>query len=264
MAPEIEAILQKTLDRIEENLRAEISIQELSEQAGFSLSHFYRLFEAATGLSIKKYMTRRKLLHAAYDMHNGTDAIDAALNYGFQTHAGFYKAFVREFGCAPSQYLRTHRVSRPSRLSLKEETPVLSLKEMTSALEKWGMEKETISSIYYRNTGNRSEHTCSVGDAYILKYSTSLGELHRQAQLQIALSKQACASAPIPAKSGEIVVRVGEADFLLMKRAEGTPADAFQIMKQPETAQGIGAGLARLHMALIECEASLACRRRFG
>lgn len=259
MAPEVEAILQRALDTIEENLRAEISIQELSEQAGFSLSRFYRLFETATGLSVKRYITRRKLLHAICDMHNGTDAIDAALNYGFQTHAGFYKAFVREFGCAPSRYLRTHRASRPSRPCLKEETPVLSSKEIAAALENWGLEKETTGNIYYRNTGHRSEHTCSVGETYVLKYSASLGELHRQAQLQLALSKHACASAPIPAKSGELVVRVGDVDFLLMERAEGTPVDAVQIMKQPEAAEAIGAGLARLHMALGECEASLAC-----
>ena len=106
MAPEIEAILQRSLDLIEENLRAEITVQELCDDAGFSLYHYYRLFEAATGMSVKRYISRRKLLHAVYEMHQGMDAIDAALTYGFQTHAGFYKAFRREFGCAPSEYLR--------------------------------------------------------------------------------------------------------------------------------------------------------------
>lgn len=44
--------------------------------------------------------------------------IDVELRYGFETHAGFYKAFVREFGCTPTQYLKLHRVKKPYRITL--------------------------------------------------------------------------------------------------------------------------------------------------
>ena len=42
--------LQKSLDYIEDNLQTEITAAELAEMAGFSLFHYYRLFQQATGL----------------------------------------------------------------------------------------------------------------------------------------------------------------------------------------------------------------------
>lgn len=42
--------IQRILDYIEDNLKAEISVEELSDLAGFSLFHFYRLFQSAVGM----------------------------------------------------------------------------------------------------------------------------------------------------------------------------------------------------------------------
>ena len=56
------AILQQSLDYIEDNLRAEITAQELADLAGFSLFHYYRLFQQATGLPVMQYILRRKRL----------------------------------------------------------------------------------------------------------------------------------------------------------------------------------------------------------
>ena len=45
-------IIQQSLDYIEENLQTEITAAELAAQAGFSLFHYYRLFQQATGLPV--------------------------------------------------------------------------------------------------------------------------------------------------------------------------------------------------------------------
>ena len=92
-------IIQKSLDYIEENLKCEITARELCERAGFSLFHYYRLFHTAVGMPVMQYILRRKLLNAIYEISRGEKMIDVALAYGFETHAGFYKAFVRELGC---------------------------------------------------------------------------------------------------------------------------------------------------------------------
>ena len=63
------AILQQSLDYIEDILRAEITAQELADLAGFSLFHYYRLFQQATGLPVMQYILRRRLLHGVYAMH---------------------------------------------------------------------------------------------------------------------------------------------------------------------------------------------------
>ena len=98
------AIIQKSLDYIEDNLQTEIAAGELADMAGFSLFHYYRLFQQATGLPVMQYILRRRLLHGVYAISRGSTKVDAALNYGFDTYAGFYKAFCREFGCTPSAF----------------------------------------------------------------------------------------------------------------------------------------------------------------
>lgn len=98
------AIIQKSLDYIEENLRTEITAAELAEMAHISLFHYYRLFQQATGMPVMQYILRRRLLHGVYAMKQGSGKIGAALLYGFDTYAGFYKAFCREFGATPSAF----------------------------------------------------------------------------------------------------------------------------------------------------------------
>ena len=99
-------IIQKSLDYIEENLKTEITAAELAKAAGFSLFHYYRVFQSVTGLPVMQYILRRRLLHAIYTIQRGTTKIDAALLYGFDTYAGFYKAFCREFNCPPSEFIK--------------------------------------------------------------------------------------------------------------------------------------------------------------
>ena len=254
MAPEIERILQRSLDAIETNLRAQISVQELCADAGFSLSQFYRLFEAATGMSVGRYITRRRLLHAVYAMSRGMDATAAALEYGFDTHAGFYKAFRREFGCAPTVYLRTHQAARPARVHLKEVAKMVHSKQIARVLSAWGLEGETTASVYYANTGYQSENTLYVGNSLVLKWSDSLGLMQRQAQLQRALFEHDLAAPVVPAKDGREIVRDEETDFMLMERVQGAPFNALRAMENPQEAQAVGEGLARLHAVLRECD----------
>ncbi len=98
--------IQNSIDYIEENLRSEISAQELAEQANFSIFHYYRLFQIAVGIPVMQYITRRKLLHAIYEISCGSKMIEAALDYGFDTYAGFYKAFKMNLAILQSNSLK--------------------------------------------------------------------------------------------------------------------------------------------------------------
>jgi GNAT superfamily N-acetyltransferase len=56
-----------------------------------------------------EYIRRKRLYHAAAELYTGRRLFDIALDYGYQTPAGFYKAFKRTFGCAPSEYKNNNR-----------------------------------------------------------------------------------------------------------------------------------------------------------
>lgn len=113
-------LIQQTIDAIDENIREDITVDKLASKAGFSTYHYYRIFSSFVGFSVMEYVTRRKLQYALYEIQAGKKIIDAAMDYGFDTHAGFTKAFKRCFGYPPSLY-RTHApINLPPRINFSK------------------------------------------------------------------------------------------------------------------------------------------------
>ena len=95
-------LLQAILDYIDGNIKSEINAVMIADRAGYSASHFSRMFTKTIGTSVMSYVTWRKLQYALYDLSRGKKVIDVAMEYGFETHGGFTKAFVNWFGFPPS------------------------------------------------------------------------------------------------------------------------------------------------------------------
>ena len=112
-------MLQDTLEHIDANLCGELSLERLASRVTFSPYHFSRVFHFNIGYTVMDYVRRRRLAFAASELSGGGKVIDIALNYGFETHSGFSKAFRRCYGCSPETY-RIHAHAR------KPELPSLS------------------------------------------------------------------------------------------------------------------------------------------
>ena len=97
-------LIQKTIDYIDEHIQDSISVDTLASIAGFSTYHYYKIFSSFVHLSVMDYITKRKLQFALHDLTTGAKIIDIAMDYGYETHAGFNKAFKRAFGYPPSLY----------------------------------------------------------------------------------------------------------------------------------------------------------------
>ncbi len=251
-------LIQDSIDYIEDNLKCEISAQELSEKAGFSLFHYYRLFQTAVGLPVMQYILRRKLLHVIYEISCGSKMIDAALMYGFETHAGFYKAFVREIGCTPAQYLKQYKVKKPYRINIfKEEHIMVSHKKVTEILKTWGLEDETVSDIYYDGTGNKNESAVYVGEDYVLKFSANLGKLKSNIAISKALENVGLyAATPVATLAGEEYIADGELYFCLTKRLAGHQIKTGNMYEDDftEKARFVGEVIGQMNKALAEVE----------
>lgn len=111
-------LIQKTIDYIDEHIQDQLSVDELASIAGFSTYHYYRLFSSFVHFSVKDYVTKRKLQFALHDLTNGAKIIDIAMDYGFETHSGFNKAFKRVFGYPPSLYRLHAPKGLPPRINL--------------------------------------------------------------------------------------------------------------------------------------------------
>lgn len=246
--------VQNTLDFIEDNLKAEITAEELSEMAGFSLYHYYRIFQSELGMPVMQYILRRRLLNAIFEISKGKRMIDAALEYGFETYAGFYRSFVRELGYTPSQFLKCFSVKQPYRINiLREEHIMLSSKTTARILENWGLENERTADVVYEETGSISEYAKYVGDGYVLKYTTNLGSVRRAIEISKALgSVGLSASELVPTKDGRELIESGELYFYVVKRFRGERVKAGSLYHEDFAgkARFIGEVTGQLSLAL--------------
>lgn len=252
-------LIQKSLDYIEDNLKTEIGAEELCSQAGFSLFHYYRLFQMAVGIPVMQYVLRRKLLHAIYEISLGDKMIDVALSYGFETHAGFYKAFVREFGMTPSKFLKSYAVKKPYRINiLKEEHVMVSHKKITEVLKHWGLEKENVTDVIYEETGNRSDSACYVGEEHVIKFSPNLGKITNNIAISRKLDEMGLlVSLPIHTLTGEEYVADGELYFCLYRRIKGKQLGVSNMYEGDvqSKARYIGEVIGHLDQALSQVDA---------
>lgn len=106
-------ILQDILIYIDENICDEITADMLASRAGYSVWHFCKMFRWGTGYTVMDYIRTRRLLFAAYELSSDKRIIDIAMEYGFETHSGFSKAFRRHFGCSPERSRKNKNYSKP-------------------------------------------------------------------------------------------------------------------------------------------------------
>ncbi len=247
--------LQNVIDYIEENLKTEITADELAQMAGYSVFHFYRLFLAATGMPVMQYILHRRLLHAIFEMQGRKNRTDIILSYGFDTYAGFYRAFRRSFCCTPSEYIKKNRVKRPVKINLFQEAAMqISHKKASSMLKKWGLENEAIQDIFYDN-GNRNDHAYYVGNEYVLKFTRNLGCVNAHVALTNALADAGLnAATAVKNNEGANYVQDGDVYFYLTRRIQGKQLNAMDAYDRM-TAGYIGEIIGQMHKALVDMDA---------
>jgi len=250
--------IQRSIDYIEDNLKTDITAKELSEMAGFSIFHYYRMFQSAVGMPVMQYITRRRLLNALYDMRCGEKMIEVSLAYGFETQAGFYKACVREFGYTPTEFLNMSKKKKPYKINLfQEEHIMISHKKIKEVLKNWGLENEKLTDVIYAETGNISESACYVGDRYVIKFSPNLGSVEKHISLSQALESVGLSTAtPIKTAEGKFVVVYEDLYFYVTKRLKGKQLNASTMYLEDymPKARFVGEVIGQLSIALSKVD----------
>ena len=103
---QIEAV-KKVQKYIEGNLDKKMSLYMIAENCGYSPWYISRLFKEYTGKTIFEYLRAIRLSKAALKLRDtNTQVVDVALEFIFDTHEGFTRAFAKEFGINPKKYAR--------------------------------------------------------------------------------------------------------------------------------------------------------------
>ncbi|HKM42754.1 MAG TPA: AraC family transcriptional regulator [Limnochordia bacterium] len=122
---------------IAEHLQEPITAQDLAQVAGYSQYHAARVFKGETGLSPFEYLRRERLTASAHALRSGRHKVlDVALDFVFDSHEGFTRAFTNGFGISPKKYA-THPASEgwliPYRY-LDRSNPSLEVSDMNQTV----------------------------------------------------------------------------------------------------------------------------------
>lgn len=99
---------------VQKHLQEPITMKELADCTAYSPWHAARIFKEVMGLSPFTYIRKLRLSHAAVALWDEEERVlDIALDFVFDSHDGFTRAFTKEFGLTPQAY--------------KKQTPVVQL-----------------------------------------------------------------------------------------------------------------------------------------
>ena len=99
--------IQKMIYWIEDNLTENPSLLEMSKQIGYSPYYCSNRFHEIVGMTIKSYISGRRLSKATLEIRDTKDRIlDIAVRNGYSSQEALTRAFVNAFGCTPAAYRR--------------------------------------------------------------------------------------------------------------------------------------------------------------
>lgn len=101
-----EKFLQKVLALIEVHMEEEnFSIEDFSQEAGYSRMQFYRKIKALAGQTPSQFVRTIRLKRAAQLLSKKSDHVaQIAYSVGFGSLAYFNKCFKEQFGVTPGQF----------------------------------------------------------------------------------------------------------------------------------------------------------------
>ena len=245
-------IIKSGLEYIEQNLKTTITAEELAKMAGYSVWHYCRVFAQSTSMTVAYYICKRRVDSAFEEIAGGRKAVDAVLEYGFDTYAGFYKAFVRMYGCSPKKYIALYG----NKLSTGNGGLNMSTEqELREILANWDIPQDLPIQSKLNMGGTMPSATeWFIGDAYMLR-NAERDILLKNLRMEKALATQGFSAGVLCTKSGEEFLD-GTHICTLTSKPPGKMLDQSDRFGENRRDFGFkyGASIAKLHRALADVE----------
>ena len=129
--------VQCMLDWIEEHLDQSSVLREMSQEIGYSPWDCSFIFHKLTGMTLKQYVSGRRLSHAAKRIRDTRERIlDIALAYGFSSQEALSRAFKSQYGCTPAKY-RQNPIPIPMTIHKRVLFPNINTERLKQMKEKY-------------------------------------------------------------------------------------------------------------------------------
>jgi len=150
------------------NLDETITLSDLSRAAGYSKYYCVRIFKELVGKTPFDFFRALRLTKAAQALQNSDSTVlDCALDNGFESHDGFTRAFVRQFGITPQRYSRelpavNWFIFHPIQdyYALKEGVEIMSNEKVSRTVTVSVVERPARKVIYLRYNANDYLSAC--------------------------------------------------------------------------------------------------------
>ena len=98
-------VVNKVIDYIEKNLEKKIDLDTIAKNVGYSKFHLNRIFTENTGITIYRYLQKRRLTTAAEKLVKSDKPImQIAYEAGYDTQQSFSFAFKQVYLYSPKVY----------------------------------------------------------------------------------------------------------------------------------------------------------------
>ena len=106
---ETKNLIDKAIGFIQKNPKDNLSLQNIADNAGFSLTYFDAIFRQHTGYSPVEYARIYKLTRSALDLRRTEKSIlDIALDFGYASPESFTRAFKSFYSISPAEYRKKY------------------------------------------------------------------------------------------------------------------------------------------------------------
>lgn len=104
------AMIKDGIAWIGKHFKEQISVDEVSENAGYSKYYFSRCFKEVTGCTVNEYITRVRINYAYKKLREGKMSVgEVSVLCGFSDISYFTKIFKKQTGILPSKVVKPER-----------------------------------------------------------------------------------------------------------------------------------------------------------
>lgn len=99
-------IIYKAMNYIRRNYdKSNMSLSEVAEEIGLSVSYFSKLFKEETGLSYSEYLNKVRIAASRELLKKGIPIVEVAHKVGFSDQSYFSRVFKKMEGVSPGKYI---------------------------------------------------------------------------------------------------------------------------------------------------------------
>ena len=89
---------------VDANLHRRITLSQLSEHFGVSVSTVTQLFQRKAGTTFHQFLTQRRMAAAEEMIRNGMALEEVGKKLGYSDHSSFYRCFRQTYGVSPREF----------------------------------------------------------------------------------------------------------------------------------------------------------------